>query len=313
VVYRAGFVEIDDASVWFVGVGGAAAVDRFQRLVRGRAGALFVAWSGSRPSSGVAEAAGPIGLAAAGSVHGDAIAAAAARALELMTPGTPPDGDFGVVLDPSVTAAIADAGVADVMTIDAWRRADLGARGAWRANQAITIADDPGTSCYGGYAFADDGAPAERAVLVDRGAPGAPIVAMRRAGFAGPLRASAAHVTVDPGKDTLDELQISSGAALLVEDAGVARVDPIAWQIVVPVGRARRLEAGRRTGHVFADLELRASVPALLGAVTGATAEVHAISRRTDLGAGGAPMWRSATAPHIATRAHIAPRGRRNA
>src|SRR5438270_674303 len=83
----------------------------------------------------------PSGLSVA-SHAGDAdIAAAAARALELMTPGAAPDGDFGVVLDPSVAAAIAEAGVADVMTADAWRRADLGARGAWKASEALTIAD----------------------------------------------------------------------------------------------------------------------------------------------------------------------------
>jgi len=308
VVYRAGYVEVDDASIWFAGSDGA---DRFQRLVRGRAGAIFVAWSGSRPSSGVAESAGAMGPAASNAVGDADIDAAAARALELMTPGAAPDGDFAIVIDPSVAAATAEAGVADVMTAEAWRRADLGARASWRAAETLTIADDPSAASYGGYAFADDGSIAARSVLVDRGAPGAPLAAARRAGFAGPARAGAAHVVIDPGDKSLEELQKLVGSGLLVEDAGVARVDPIAWEIVVPIGRARRLDGGKRTGHVFADLELRATVPALLGGVIGVGAEARAFARRIELE--GEPTWRSSSAPHLATRARIAPRSRRSA
>jgi predicted Zn-dependent protease len=305
IVYRAGLVEVDDASIWFADSGGR---ERLQRLVRGRAGALFVAWTGARPFATSANAAGPLGLAVAAAVKDDEVAAAAARALEPMTPGDAPDGDFGVVLDPSVVAAIAVGGVADVMTADAWRRADTGARGSWGASAAVTISDDPAAPSYGGYAFDDGGAPAARAVLIDGGAPGAPVAAVRRAGLAGAPRAGAGHVVVAPGAASLDELLADVGGGLLIEDAGAARVDPIAWELVVPVARARRLERGQRTGHVFGDLELRARVPDLLAAVTHASKDVRTFAWRDE--DGGGPSWRSASAPHLATRAHVAPRRR---
>jgi predicted Zn-dependent protease len=305
VVYRAGYVEIDDSSVWFVG----SQRDAYQRLVRGRAGAMFVAWSGARPSVGLAEAAGPIGLAAAARVSDADIAAAAAHAVELMTPGAAPDGDVAVVLDPSVTAAVIEAAVADVMTADGWRRPDLAARAAWTASPMLTVADDPGVACYGGYVFADDGRDAARQVLIDRGAPQAPLAAARRPGYVGVARAAAGHVVVDPGERTRDDLFAAARTGLLVEDAGVARVDPVRWDVVVPVGRARRIDGGRRTGHVYADLEVRAPVPALLGAIAGVSHDVQAFARRAVVD--GEPLWRSTSAPAVLTRAHVAPRTRR--
>jgi len=142
IVYRAGYLEVDDASVWFFGDAG----EGFQRLVRTRAGALMVAWNGSRPVAATAEVAAPIGLAAAGQVTDDDIAAAAARAEELMTPTAAPRGELEVVLDPSVTAAVVDAGIADLMTAGPWRRADLAARRPWRASAEVPVADDPGAT-----------------------------------------------------------------------------------------------------------------------------------------------------------------------
>jgi PmbA/TldA metallopeptidase C-terminal domain len=311
IVYRAGYLEVDDESVWFFGDAG----EGFQRLVRTRAGALMVAWSGARPVAAAAEVAAPIGLAAAAQVTDVEIAAAAARAEELMTPTAAPHGELDVVLDPSVAGAVIDAGVAALMTAGAWRRVDLAARRPWRASAELTVVDDPAAASYAGYAFDDEGAAATRAVLIDGGAPGAPLAVdplgrgrghARRPGHVGAVRAAPSHVVIAPGAPGLADLIAGVDRGLLVEAAGPARVDPIRWQVVVPVGVGRRLERGRRTGHVHADLELRAEVPALLGGVTAASREVRAIARREVLD--GEPLWRSTSSPWLVTRAAIAPR-----
>ena len=126
-------------------------------------------------------------------------------------------------------------------------------------------------------------------MLIDGGAPGAPLAVdpfgrgrghARRPGHVGAVRAAPSHVVIAPGAPGLADLIAGVDRGLLVEAAGPARVDPIRWQVVVPVGVGRRLERGRRTGHVHADLELRADVPALLGGVTAASREVRTSARR---------------------------------
>jgi len=146
-------------------------------------------------------------------------------------------------------------------------------------------------------------------VLIDRGVAQAPVAAVRRPGYVGTARAAAGHLVIEPGAVTLDALMASIRSGFVVEDAGPARVDPVRWDVMVPIGRARRIEAGRVTGHVYGDLVLRARVPALLASVAAASAEVRAFAHRELVD--GEPLWRSATAPYLSARAHLAARPRR--
>lgn len=309
VVYRAGYVEIDDSEIWSAGDHAV----RHQRLVRARAGVLFVAWTDGRLVSAVAEVAAPIGLAIVDRLDRDTIAAAAVRALEPMTPGEGPRGDTAIVIDPSVVAGLCDRGLAQLLTTAAAQRGEAAAAGAWQLGAAVDIVDDARAAGYGGYAFDDDGHAAAEVALVRGG---------RRVGLLGGTAAAPAQQRrpghVGRGCTAPAQLVIGSGtrpaAALvgdidhgyLLEGAGPTQLDRGRWEIAIPIARARRIEHGRRTGHVYGDLELRGAVPALLGAVTGASAEVGEVAWR-EL-ADELPVWRSARAPWLATQGTLVAR-----
>ncbi|MCE9573159.1 MAG: hypothetical protein K8W52_08380 [Deltaproteobacteria bacterium] len=304
IVYRAGFVELDDTEVWCADRTGL----RRQRLVRARAGVLLVAWTGGRPVHAVAEVAAPIGLDIAARLDDAAIARAAQRALEPLTPGEGPSGDTAVVLDPSVVAALVDRGLVPRLT-----RGGDPREPDWQLAAAIEITDDARAASYGGYAFDDDGQPAAALALVRGGARvgllGGTDVApaqQRRPGHIGGARSAAAHLVIAPGEHDVEALIAGIDKGYLLEDAGAAQLDRARWELAVPVARARRIEHGQRTGHVYGDLELRGAVPALLGGVTAVSRDVGAIAWRDE--EAELPLWRSAQAPWCATRGALVAR-----
>jgi len=311
-VYRGAFVEVDDAEVLFVAPGR----DLSQRLVRSRAGLALAAWRGPRPVTGVAEVAVADGLDAL-ALTDAAIEAAAARALELVTPGPAPRGAMPVVLDPSVVAAIVDAGVVGLLTSRADGAAALRGRGL--GSEAVTIVDDPAAGGYGGYAFDDEGRPAAAVTLISRGAVagilcddagaltlGAAATShARRPGFVGAVAPRPSQVAVAAGAVPAVDLLAGIDDGLLLEGAEAVRFDRRRGQIVVHVARARRVRRGARTGHVHADLELRAEVAALLASVDGVSSDVATVARRDDIG--GDPLWRATTAPWWRARGELVP------
>lgn len=325
VIYRSAWIDTDDATVWHVGAGDTGgAIDREQRLVRSRAGVVLMSWSGTAPMVGEADR-GAVGGPDQVALSDADIAGAATGALELTTPGTVPTGDVAVVLMPSVVARLAEVAIAPIVTTAAWRRPDLRARGLAGARigaDAITIASDPDPARYGGYHFDDEGTPGARVVVIDAGVLRAPVAdragaaavtgavagAGLRPGHGGPVEPAIGHLAWAPSSTTADPdaLVGDLDAAWIIDGGGAAHVDPTAWTVTIEVARARKVAAGAETGHVFADCELTADVPALLAATTRVSSTVETFVRRD--GGGADARWRSVEVPAIATRARIGPR-----
>jgi predicted Zn-dependent protease len=316
IVYRGCTVELDDAEVLLVAPG----ADRYERRVQGRVRVVLAAWRGSRLVPSVVSTAG-LGPVDALALPDAALESAAAQALEPMTPGAAPSGERVLLLAPDVVAAIAEAGVADQMTADAWRRgaAARAGRGRAIAAESVVIVDDPTAATVARYAFDDEGRPSAPATLIDHGVLGGPLADgagaaalgvdatshARRPGAVGAMAARPSHVAVSPGTAGRADLVGAAGAGFLLEGVTAVRVEPSSWRLIARVARARRIADGVLTGHVHANLELRVHVPALLASVHGASAETATIGRRDVID--GAPLWRSATAPWWLARGDLVP------
>jgi hypothetical protein len=309
VVYRGAWVDTDDATIWHVAAAeGARAVDREQRLVRSRAGLLMVSWSGTSPTIGQVER-GAVGGPERVVVSDDDLNRVADGALELTTPGSVPAGPAVVVLRPDVVARIADVAIGDLMTTAAWRRRDLAARaalGTKLAAAAVTVTSDPDPARYGGYHFDDEGVAAVAAPLIEAGVLRGPVGAGLRPGHTGAVRPRIGHLAWAPGTVAEDDLIDDLAEAWVIEQAGDAHVDPAAWTVTIEAGRARRVKNGARTGHVYADVELTAELPALLAGVTRIGAAVETVIARD--GDAADARWRSVAAPAVVSRATLAPR-----
>jgi predicted Zn-dependent protease len=243
------------------------------------------------------------------------------RALELLTPGEPPTGESAVVIDPSVAAALIAAGAGEVLTAARWARPDLRAKGLLGtpvAAAAITVADDPTAGGFGGYRFDDEGWPSARTALIDAGnltgvladEAGAAHTGLPRTGHGrrghgdGAIAARPSDLVVATGTDV--DLPGMIGEGLLIEDADGATVDPASWRVTVRARRARKVSAGKLSGHAWTDVEVRGTLPALLGAVTG----IGDIAETHPAGDDERAPPVSVTAPALATRAEVVPRRR---
>lgn len=308
-VYRAATVEIDDGEVLFVGGG----VDRAQRLVRARARALFLAWTGRALIGEEATRAGALGLEVA-QIDDGQLARAARGALTLFTSGGFDPGPRELVLDPSVTALVVRE-AARGLESDVWARGGARAapmRGRTLGGAGLTLRDDPtAEGSYGGYRFDDEGAEARPAALLERGVlvgalcdragadrlGQAPTGHGRRATADGPIEPRAAHLVVEPGARSLDELVASvAGQGFLLESGVDGRGDPASWRIAVRARRAREIEGGRLTGRVYGPVVMAGDAPALLAGARAIGRELESRGWRE----GGLAL--SATTPALVTR-----------
>jgi predicted Zn-dependent protease len=323
IVYAAGAIDVDDATVWSVAPGH----DLAQRIVRVRRSATRVAWNGTRPVvSEVARGwAGPIDHPAGGELDGAALGRATRDALELMTPGDFAAGARPVVLDPSLLAALFDAIASELLTSTAARRPEVAARlalGAGIGGELVTVTDDPtAAGAYGGFAFDDDGAIAAPLVLIDRGhvaarladragaealGNGAPAGRGRRAGHLGAIAPTASHLRVAAGAVARDALLGDDG--MILEGGGAVSIDASTGQVTIAAARARELRGGRTTGRVYANVELVGEVAALLGSITALSADTEMFPIRDDVD--GRPRWRSLEVPWARAAGVVRPRRR---
>jgi TldD protein len=215
-----------------------------------------------------------------------------------MTPGAFDDGERAIVLAPNVVAAVIDAAARTLLTTSAQRRPEVAQRlalGAAIASPVLTLVDDPTTpGAYGGFQFDDEGVPATPVTLLDRGKVAAPIARGRRPGHVGPLAPYPSHLRLAPGA-VKDELTVDTG--YLLEGAGTASVDPSSDRVVVTVARAHELVRGKRSGRVFADVELVGDLGPLLASVSDASVATETFGIRDERD--GQPTWRSIEAPYL--------------
>jgi predicted Zn-dependent protease len=303
IVYAAALLDIDDAQVWSVEPGRMLE----QRIVRVRRSITRVAWHGTRPVAAEASHAWA-GSVDAQDLDDEQIIATREDVLALPTPRAFDDDEHAYILDPAVAAALVDAAVAAMLTRDAMRRPEVAARlAAPRAGSPVlTIVDDPlANAAYGTRAFDDRGQPATARTLVERGQIVGHIDRACRPGHVGVARTAAAHLRVAPGDAQLDALV---DAGFLLEGPMAVSVDPGSDRVVVQVARAREYQGGRRTGRMFADIELVGELGALLAGVRGVSAQTRSIGIRDEID--GHPLWRSVDAPWLAGTARLRQRRR---
>ena len=311
VIYAATLLDVDDATVWSISPGH----DRQQRNVRIRERVLRAAWNGMRPVISEGELAWTGGIDDH-AFEAEAVAAVTRTTLQIMTPGPFEDREQVVVLDPSVTATLVDAGVRALLTSSAARRPEVGKRlavGASLAAPLFGLIDDPTQpGAYGGFEFDDEGEVAAAQPLVEAGKvvgvlsdhAGGGRGRARRPGHVGPLAPAPSHLRVTPGAASAASLR-SDGFVL--EGGIAASVDPSSSRVVIVVSRARELRNGEPSGRVYADVELVGELRPLLEGIDGVASESATTAYRDD--AGGEPTWRSIEAPWIRTKGFV--RGRR--
>jgi len=309
VVYSAALLDIDDATVWSVAPGR----DVVQRLVRVRRSLTRVAWNGTRPIVSEATRAWRGGIDEQDLSQAE-IVAAKDNALLLMTPRAFEDREYAVAFDPAVAASIIDVAVRSLLTSSAARRPEVARRLAIGANiiaPLVTLVDDPtAPGAYGGFQFDDEGQPAAALTLVDRGR----IVGRledqgrgrgRRPGHVGRVEPAPSHLRVAPG---------TFEAAALVDDGFVLEgplgtvVDPASDRVVIAVARAHERVAGKRTGRVFADIELVGELGKLFASINGLSKQTQSIGLRDELD--GQPRWRSIETPWLKGRGLLRARRR---
>jgi hypothetical protein len=324
VVYRGAWLDTDDVVIWQVASGPGVAHVRRQRLVRSRGGLVLMSWGGTLPMVGQVER-GAVGGPELVALTDRDVAAIGRGALELTTPGTVPAGEATLLLMPSVVGRLAQVAIAPVLTTAAWRRADLGARarvGQAIGTPAISIRAAPDPAHYGGYHFDDEGVAGATTAVIDAGVlvgpvgdqrgvaavPGAIGGAGLRPGHTGAVTPAIGHLAWVPGTAAADPDRLVDDLddGWIVDDAIAGHVDPASWRVTLAVGRARRVRRGAITGHVYADVELSASVPELLASVTaqGSTTETF-VSRDGDA---ADARWSSVAVPAVIARGSLAPR-----
>jgi predicted Zn-dependent protease len=293
IVYSAALLDIDDARVWSVAPGR----DLQQRLLRVRKSITRVAWNGTRPI--VSEAA----RAWTGSIDDqdladDELVAAREGALALMTPRAFEDKEYGFALDPAVTASVIDAIVHALFTTTAQRRPEIAARvavGAQLMSPLLTVVDDPSiASAYGGFRFDDAGEPATAVTLVDRGQAAGRIARALRAGHVGRVQPAVSHLRIAAGSGEQDSLL---DAGFVLEGPLGVSVDPTTDRLVIAVARARERASGKRTGRMFADVEVVGELSKIMGSITAVSKQTQMIGIRAEVD--GQPRWRSIEAPWL--------------
>lgn len=326
IVHRAAYAVCDDSETVFV----SADHDAAQRLVRTRAGVLFLSQDTRRRTLGEHERAdiarrieevgqgGLQGLEAA-ALPDDALAAAADRVLTLFAPTTPPQGLFDVILAPEVAARIVRDCVAPALCSDAWL--DAGARAAGLAGQrvaaeAVTLIDDPrAAGAYGSYFFDDQGLAGAASPLIEAGVLRGPLTDQRSAQILGLRRTASArraHATAPVGPAPSNLVLVPGGAGrdaliggvehgYLLEGCRLAHTHLPSWRFAARLARAYEIRRGKLTGVVHADIDLTGDIPGLLQ-------EVRALSTEAErfCYGGGGTLATSATSPYVWTRGQIA-------
>jgi len=170
---------------------------------------------------------------------------------------------------------------------------------------ALTLIDDPAApQAYGGFAFDDAGESPAPVTLIDRGQIVGRVDRVLRPGHVGRRVVGASHVRMAAGTTELDQL-LDDGFVL--EGPLGTTIDPGSDRIVIACARARERAGGKRTGRMFADIELVGELSKLLASITAVSKQTQAFGMRDEID--GQPRWRSIEVP--AVRGHGSLRARR--
>jgi predicted Zn-dependent protease len=268
-----------------------------QRLVRVQRSVTRVAWHGSRPFVSEAARAWTGGIDDQ-DLTTEEIVATRENALALLTPDTFDNGERAFLLEPAVAAALLDAGVRMLLTSDAKRNPEVARRiagGAAALSERVTLIDDPTVpAAYGSILFDDTGVPATPTILVDHGRIVGQVGRSRRAGHVGPSEIQPSHVRLTAGTAAAD-VMLEDG--MILEGHTSTLIDPASDRFVIQVARAREQLRGRRTGRMFADIELVGQHSQLFGSLGDLSQETRSIGIRDEVA--GQPRHRSIETPWL--------------
>lgn len=307
IIYAAALVDIDDAIVWSVAPGR----DLEQRLVRIRESATRAVSNGTLPVIREVERAWS-GWLDDHPLTPDDVASAGDAALQVSTPGTFTDGEYPLVLDPSVVALLLDTAVRGLLTTTAARSPDIARRAAPDAQlaaPALTLLDDPtAPAAYGGFAFDDEGERAAPLTLLDAGRVTARLADHagggagrgRRLGHLSPVSPSPSHLVVSPG--TAETSQLYSDGFILEGGLDIT-IDLTSTRVRLACARARELKAGNPTGRLYGDIELVGSLASLLTAIDGIARDPATV--RLGVDTDRHRRWSSISTPAIRTRGFV--------
>jgi len=244
-------------------------------------------------------------------VSDDKVREAADLAVQYLSAGKIPPGEYRVILDPDLTGTLAHESFGHGCEMDALMRGAARAAlyvGKRVGSDLVNIVDFGGLpGRHGSIFFSDDGVLAEEpAVLVKNGIlqptlmtdlysylhmrdrlPGLKLSANGRLQvYDHPIYARMTNTYFLPlekeqGGKTKEELIADSGDAILIEQLTSGMEDPLGWGVQLQALRGREIKDGKLTGKLYYQVGLTGYVPDVLSSVDGITTELDVSSGGT--------------------------------
>ncbi len=296
-----------------------------QQTVRVLGNLVAVAKESGKVDFDYAQAGGCGGTEILDTLTDESIANTAREAIALLQAHSAPSGTMNVVLDPSLTGTFAHESFGHGTEADqiVRKRSYLGPLlGTQVGPESLTLVDNgayPGA--WGSIAFDEEGWPARRNVLIDRGRfvevlhdresaallHRHPTGNVRRADFLSRPFVRMTNTYVEPGDRSVEELLQETKDGVLLQSFTSGIEDPLGGNMQLKSKKARRIEKGELT-EIYPSMALSGKVLEFLGHIRGVSgAEDFGLTPgfcgkgHSDLlvtGAGG---------PYLASRAVVGP------
>jgi TldD protein len=226
-------------------------------------------------------------------------------------------GEYEVVTSPGVTGVICHESFGHGVEMDMFAKGRARAESYLNrvvASPLVDIFDDPTyPGGYGSYFFDDEGMPAKRTQIVEKGVFRSGISDLssamalktartangRRQDYSRKAYARMSNTHFGPGTSNLEELLAAAGDGVYLEKWSSGMEDPQGWGIQVTCHKGRQIKNGRLTNRYFAPIAIAGYVPDVLGTVRG-VGDIVSMEGGTcgkghkenvPVSSGGPPMW----------------------
>ncbi len=200
-------------------------------------------------------------------------------------------GKYTCLLSPGVTGLLAHESFGHGMEADTIRKGRARA-GAWLgkrlAGTHVTIADGPlEPGSHGFFYFDDEGMPATKALMIDKGVVTQPLTDAYSAAVLKVPRSSNARMEsfdhkvyarmtntyFEPGKESKASLLKRIKNGLYLHNASGGMEDPKGWGIQIQGVTAERVKNGKLTGELYYEIGMTGYLPTLLKNIVGVSKE----------------------------------------
>jgi TldD protein len=322
---------VDDA---FVAVG----TDYNERLFLNTAGArrlqtmshvlgsvAVIATEGGRVEFDVVQRGATGGVEVLDQVGEPEIRKAGTEARALLAAKAPPTGTMNVILDPSTTGTFAHESFGHGTEADQLLRGRSYLQpllGQMVAPESLTLIDDGSyEGAWGSIFFDDEGFPAQRTTLVEKGRfvgvlhdresaavfRRPPTGNARRSDFLSRPFVRMTNTYVEPGDRTLEELVSETRDGVLLENFTSGIEDPLGGNMQLKVKKGRRIERGELT-EIFSSMALSGKVLEFLRNIRGVSGKGDFALGAGFCGKGHTDILPTSTGgPYLASRAVVGP------